>query len=189
MSHPVWSEKEVNAVQKTHIEPSNLSDRIAYAAVKVARWSFDTFTLFKWGPLTERKVLNRAIFLETVAGVPGMVICISPFSSSRFHYLHILNNRCLVSRPRECCDTCARSGEWTETTDGSTRSWKRRRTSACTSSRSSNSASRAGSSSLPSLRHRQPPDPLNPPRRSPPIAPPACAPPTPRPASCSPRSP
>ncbi len=73
MAHPVWSESEVNAVTKTHVEPSTSADRIAYAAVKVARWSFDTFTFFKWGPLTERKVLNRAIFLETVAGVPGMV--------------------------------------------------------------------------------------------------------------------
>jgi hypothetical protein len=73
MAHPVWSESEVNAVTKTHVDPSTSADRIAYAAVKVARWSFDTFTFFKWGPLTERKVLNRAIFLETVAGVPGMV--------------------------------------------------------------------------------------------------------------------
>ena len=78
MAHPVWSENELLAVKKTHLEPSTSSDRIAYAAVKVARWAFDTFTMFKWGPLTERKVLNRAIFLETVAGVPGMVIiCIT----------------------------------------------------------------------------------------------------------------
>lgn len=74
MAHPVWTENEVTSVQKTHVEPTTSSDRIAYAAVKFARWTFDTVTLFKWGTLTERKVLNRAIFLETVAAVPGMVV-------------------------------------------------------------------------------------------------------------------
>jgi hypothetical protein len=74
MDHPVWTDKEVTSVEKTHLEPSSTADSIAYAAVKVARWTFDTVTLFKFGALTEKKVLNRAIFLETVAGVPGMVI-------------------------------------------------------------------------------------------------------------------
>jgi hypothetical protein len=73
MAHPVWSEKELLSIAKTHVQPSSLTDRTALGAVKVARWAFDTFTLFKWGPLTEKKVLNRAIFLETVAAVPGMV--------------------------------------------------------------------------------------------------------------------
>jgi hypothetical protein len=73
MSHPVWSEKELLSIAKTHIEPTSLTDRIALSAVKFARWSFDTLTFYKWGPVTEQKVLNRAIFLETVAGVPGMV--------------------------------------------------------------------------------------------------------------------
>lgn len=78
MAHPVWSEQEVTAIKKTHREPSGISDRIAHFAVKLCRWGFDTFTFFKWGPLTEQKVLNRAIFLETVAGVPGMVIAFVP---------------------------------------------------------------------------------------------------------------
>jgi hypothetical protein len=73
MSHSVWTDKEVHAITKTHIPPTSLTDRTALAAVGFARWAFDTFTFFKWGPLTEAKVLNRAIFLETVAAVPGMV--------------------------------------------------------------------------------------------------------------------
>jgi hypothetical protein len=76
MSHPVWSEQELHAIKKTHLEPSDSADKAALAAVKLCRWSFDTFTFFKWGALTEQKVLNRAIFLETVAGVPGMVLVI-----------------------------------------------------------------------------------------------------------------
>ena len=73
MAHPVWSEKELHAITKTHVPPTSLTHRTALVAVGFARWAFDTFTLFKWGPLTEAKVLNRAIFLETVAAVPGMV--------------------------------------------------------------------------------------------------------------------
>jgi hypothetical protein len=77
MAHPVWSEQEL-LVEKTHVVPSNWTDRTALRAVALCRWAFDTFTFFKWGPLTEKKVLNRAIFLETVAAVPGMVI---PYTS------------------------------------------------------------------------------------------------------------
>ena len=77
MEHPVWSEQELQGVSKTHIVPTDLTDRTALRAVSLCRWAFDTLTLFKWGPLTEQKVLNRAIFLETVAAVPGMVsVCI-----------------------------------------------------------------------------------------------------------------
>ncbi len=84
MSHPVWTDKEVLSIAKTHIPPASLTDRTALAAVGFARWAFDTFTFFKWGPLTEVKVLNRAIFLETVAAVPGMV--------SRMHNGILLRN-------------------------------------------------------------------------------------------------
>ncbi len=81
MSHPVWSEKELNSIAKTHVQPTSLTDRTALGAVKLARWAFDTFTFFKWGPLTEKKVLNRAIFLETVAAVPGMVSAVGASAS------------------------------------------------------------------------------------------------------------
>ena len=43
-------------------------------AFRLCKFVFDSLTFFKWGTLTEKKVLNRAIFLETVAAVPGMVI-------------------------------------------------------------------------------------------------------------------
>ena len=72
MAHPVWTEEEVHGVVKTHVPVASTADTIALGAVKLCRWAFDTVTLYKWGALTEKKVLNRAIFLETVAGVPGM---------------------------------------------------------------------------------------------------------------------
>uniref|UniRef100_A0A7S0V1I1 Alternative oxidase n=1 Tax=Hemiselmis tepida TaxID=464990 RepID=A0A7S0V1I1_9CRYP len=70
--HPIWTEEEVHNVAQTHVEPAGTADRVALAAVKAARWGFDTFSLYRFGKVTKNKVLNRAIFLETVAGVPGM---------------------------------------------------------------------------------------------------------------------
>lgn len=48
-----------------HHEPKNLSDRFAYGFVKVLRFFADTFFAKRYG--------HRAIVLETVAAVPGMV--------------------------------------------------------------------------------------------------------------------
>jgi ubiquinol oxidase len=48
-----------------HHEPENLSDRFAYGFVKVLRFFADTFFAKRYG--------HRAIVLETVAAVPGMV--------------------------------------------------------------------------------------------------------------------
>ncbi len=73
MAHPVWTDTEVNSVARTHITPKNITDYTALAAVGLCKFVFDSITFFKWGTLTEKKVLNRAIFLETVAAVPGMV--------------------------------------------------------------------------------------------------------------------
>ena len=70
--HPIWTEEEVHGVVQTHKEPMDFSDRFALACVKSARWGFDTFSLYRFGKISKEKVLNRAIFLETVAGVPGM---------------------------------------------------------------------------------------------------------------------
>ncbi len=48
-----------------HHEPEDLSDRVAFLFVKVLRFFADTFFAKRYG--------NRAIVLETVAAVPGMV--------------------------------------------------------------------------------------------------------------------
>jgi len=72
MQHSVWTEDQINGVAKTHKEPECQADRLAFNAVRLARFSFDTLSLFNFGELTKSKVLKRAIFLETVAGVPGM---------------------------------------------------------------------------------------------------------------------
>ncbi|KAK7446071.1 hypothetical protein BaRGS_00040295 [Batillaria attramentaria] len=46
---------------------------MAFMTVKMLRGGFDIFSGFKVGDRNEKKWVKRIIFLETVAGVPGMV--------------------------------------------------------------------------------------------------------------------
>src|SRR5690606_38015010 len=48
-----------------HHKPRELSDRIAFGFTKALRWCADTFFAQRYG--------HRAVVLETVAAVPGMV--------------------------------------------------------------------------------------------------------------------
>lgn len=48
-----------------HHQPKGLSDRIAFGFTKMLRWTADTFFAERYG--------HRAVVLETVAAVPGMV--------------------------------------------------------------------------------------------------------------------
>lgn len=48
-----------------HVKPENLSDHVALKLTKLFRWVADTFFAKRYG--------HRAVVLETVAGVPGMV--------------------------------------------------------------------------------------------------------------------
>jgi ubiquinol oxidase len=49
----------------THYAPQDLSDRIALGMTKTLRWFADAFFARRYG--------HRAVVLETIAGVPGMV--------------------------------------------------------------------------------------------------------------------
>jgi ubiquinol oxidase len=48
-----------------HVTPKTFSDKVAYSLTMVFRWFADTFFAKRYG--------HRAVVLETVAGVPGMV--------------------------------------------------------------------------------------------------------------------
>jgi len=50
---------------RVHHQPKGLSDRVAYGFTKMLRWCADTFFAARYG--------HRAVVLETVAAVPGMV--------------------------------------------------------------------------------------------------------------------
>lgn len=77
LPHPIWSREEAEAVQVTHTPPTDKVDKAAYFSVRTMRLFFDLFSGYTWGKvfksLDERKWLTRIIFLETVAGVPGMI--------------------------------------------------------------------------------------------------------------------
>ena len=73
MVHPVYSKKDILDIKPTYKEPSNLSERIARVSVLFCRKAVDTLTFYDPKKMDERAWLNRCIFLETVAGVPGMV--------------------------------------------------------------------------------------------------------------------
>lgn len=82
----------MKAIQVAHRETRNWADRVALALVKVLRFGMDTATGYShakeaakrandttqstkkgWFEMNERKWLVRFLFLESVAGVPGMV--------------------------------------------------------------------------------------------------------------------
>lgn len=77
MPHTIWEQSSLKAVKVTHQEPSKAADRLAYWSVQTVRAGFDVLSGYKWGTymgtLDEKAWLKRIIFLETVAGVPGMV--------------------------------------------------------------------------------------------------------------------
>ncbi|XP_069120427.1 alternative oxidase, mitochondrial-like [Argopecten irradians] len=73
LPHPIWSKDELENVEVTHKPPEGIVDKMAFYSVKLMRKSFDILTRFNFGERTERKWVLRICFLETVAGVPGMV--------------------------------------------------------------------------------------------------------------------
>ena len=82
MEHEFYTEKELKSVRITHHNFQTWHDRVAYAAVRTLRFFFDTFTGYihhdqhdksAVKTMNEAKWLRRFIFLESVAGVPGMV--------------------------------------------------------------------------------------------------------------------
>jgi len=73
MAHPVYKLEDITNVKYTHTAPKTIKDKLAYYAVQATRRSFDIVTGYNPEKMTEREWMNRAIFLETVAGVPGMI--------------------------------------------------------------------------------------------------------------------
>lgn len=74
IQHEVWSEDEVKAVRLTHVDPKTITDKTSLTLAKITRVMFDKVTGYKHeGRLSPAVWLRRLIFLETIAGVPGMV--------------------------------------------------------------------------------------------------------------------
>jgi hypothetical protein len=73
MAHAVYRMEDIEDVKVTRKTSECIKDFLAYGAVKLTRTSFDLLTRYNPEKMTERDWVNRAIFLETVAGVPGMI--------------------------------------------------------------------------------------------------------------------
>lgn len=71
-SHGSYSAEDLK-IQLTHTEPQNFRDRLAFNTAKTIRFFFDKATGWNYGTMNTEMVLNRVIYLETIAAVPGMV--------------------------------------------------------------------------------------------------------------------
>ena len=59
-------------IQLTHKQPDGFINQLSFKAVKAVRFLFDLGTGWN-GEITTNKIMNRVIYLETIAAVPGMV--------------------------------------------------------------------------------------------------------------------
>ena len=73
MIHPVYSMNEIEKIQQTHKKPEKFRDYFAIGFLRVLRGFFDLVTGYNEVKMSEKKWVTRAIFLETVASVPGFV--------------------------------------------------------------------------------------------------------------------
>jgi len=73
MAHPIWDPKDVENVELVHRPPKDLRDRVAYGIIRSLRAGFDIVSGYKPGHCTEAGYLRRFLFLEIIAGVPGMI--------------------------------------------------------------------------------------------------------------------
>ncbi|CUM62591.1 uncharacterized protein PRCAT00000143001 [Priceomyces carsonii] len=86
--HPWFADKDCEKIHFEHRVPETRGDKIAYGGTTLARAAFDFVTGYKKPrnekeeiegfkgtryEMTESKWLTRCIFLESIAGVPGMV--------------------------------------------------------------------------------------------------------------------
>jgi len=71
-THHAYTPEELD-IELTHEPPKTTTDKIAYQAVKLVRGAFDLATGWKNDNITKANIMNRVIFLETIAAVPGMV--------------------------------------------------------------------------------------------------------------------
>jgi hypothetical protein len=74
IAQPSYSRTFLESITPTHLPPSSARQRFAYRFIQTVRAVFDKATGYNpAGPNPEAVWLRRFVFLETVAGVPGMV--------------------------------------------------------------------------------------------------------------------
>lgn len=157
--NPIYTTAELEVVKVVHRPETSVSDKIAHKLVKVCRHLFDFFSgyrethvpaevlsqtpipvdrLRKEGKLlSDQQWLYRIIFLESIAGVPGMVAgtlrhlrSLRLLVSTRSSLFSTPSAQPSLSLPWSLPDLADMSRG--ETEDGSTRYLRKRRTSGCT---------------------------------------------------------
>ncbi|RMX66265.1 hypothetical protein KXD40_008380 [Peronospora effusa] len=75
IKHAVYDLDKITTVEQKHHPVTKMHERVAFSAVKALRSGFDIVSGYRGpgGAMTEKDWLNRCLFLESVAGVPGMV--------------------------------------------------------------------------------------------------------------------
>lgn len=79
-----YTKEQILSIQAAHRKARNWQDKVALGSVRMLRWGMDFVTGYRSEPatatslpqryvMTEEKWITRFIFLESVAGVPGMV--------------------------------------------------------------------------------------------------------------------
>ena len=85
-----YTEEQMKNIKIAHREAKSWQDKFAVGLMRLARWGLDTATGYSektgrvdengvytrpkgWLVMNERKWLTRIVFLESIAGVPGMV--------------------------------------------------------------------------------------------------------------------
>jgi hypothetical protein len=64
---------DIQEIEETHKKPENFKEIIAKKFIWLLRGTYDKITGYNEVEMSEKKWLTRCIFLEAVAGVPGMV--------------------------------------------------------------------------------------------------------------------
>lgn len=73
LAQPMYSKEELD-IKLAHRPPSSIRDKTALFLVQTMRKLFDRFTGYEPNQhMTEEHWVRRCLFLETIAGVPGMV--------------------------------------------------------------------------------------------------------------------
>ncbi|KAK1932331.1 Alternative oxidase [Phytophthora citrophthora] len=75
INHAVYDLDKISNMEQTHHPVVKMHERVAFLAIKTLRTGFDIISGYRGpgGAMTEKDWLNRCLFLESVAGVPGMV--------------------------------------------------------------------------------------------------------------------
>ncbi|TDH72171.1 uncharacterized protein CCR75_009035 [Bremia lactucae] len=73
--HPVYDMDKFSDIEQTHHPADTMSARVAYYAIKILQMGFETISGHSGpgGEMTEKDWLHWCLFMESVAGVPGMV--------------------------------------------------------------------------------------------------------------------